>query len=184
MRIDGLRAPRKRPPPDWSDLPPDARSRAWRRFKELVARARRLGPVPPWHIGILAAQARRLGKQSAAELSSWGRSMLAKRGGYAVQDSYVLERRMRPHPARKAWLKSAAVRKRRGSKNAKGASPSEAQAVTVQYKNWNAHATRIGGLPLTLGIGWAGPGPHPLDVPEPSAGRRGPTDVPPERRKR
>jgi hypothetical protein len=37
MRIEGLRSPRKRPPPDWSDLPPDARSRAQTRSRSPLA---------------------------------------------------------------------------------------------------------------------------------------------------
>jgi hypothetical protein len=52
---------------------------------------------------------------SKEERSQWGRSMLAKRGGYAVQERYRREGRIgAQHPAHKAAKKS--VERRRDGK--------------------------------------------------------------------
>ena len=63
-------------------------------------------------MGILVGVARRLALNPPT--AAWGRSMHAKRGGYAVQRKYVLEGRTGPrHPARKAARVSAQRRNRR-----------------------------------------------------------------------
>ena len=41
--------------------------------------------MPLWRRAILIGQAKRLASMSDDERSAWGRSMLAKRGGYAVR---------------------------------------------------------------------------------------------------
>ena len=62
---------------------------------------------------ILHGQARRLARQTAEERSAWGRSMLAKRGGYAVQQQYQRDGRIGGrHPAHHAARVSASRRKR------------------------------------------------------------------------
>lgn len=55
------------------------------------------GDLPGWRLGILIGQARRLALNPPT--AAWGRSMLAKRGGYAVQRAYRAEGR---HPTAKA----------------------------------------------------------------------------------
>jgi hypothetical protein len=56
---------------------------------------------------------------SQEERSQWGRSMLAKRGGYAVQEGYRREGRTGDqHPAHKAAEKS--VERRRDRKKKRG----------------------------------------------------------------
>ena len=54
----------------------------------LERRQRQLKQTPQWTFAILVGQAKRLAKKSKEERSAWGRSMLAKRGGYAVQRQY------------------------------------------------------------------------------------------------
>lgn len=49
--------------------------------------------MPLWRQAILIGQAKRLTSMSADEHSAWGRSMLAKRGGYAVHRAYRLQGR-------------------------------------------------------------------------------------------
>jgi len=90
VRIKGW----KRGPPRWreylfDDLPPEVR---WRAEALLGGFHRRWGRnLPRWRNAILIEQARRLACYTVEELSAWGRSMLAKRGGYAVQHRYRLE---------------------------------------------------------------------------------------------
>lgn len=55
--------------------------------------------LPPWRFAILVGQANRLAKNPPT--SAWGRSMLAKRGGKAVQWKYRHEGR---HPTETASL--------------------------------------------------------------------------------
>lgn len=77
--------------------------RLYRRMSEKWGR-----DLPGWRRAILIGQAKRWAMSSAEERSQWGRSMLAKRGGYAVQNKYRLEGLTGPkHPAHKASSKSA-----------------------------------------------------------------------------
>jgi len=96
----------------FDDLPPILRCRAEAWFGQFCARWR--GNLPPWRLGILAGQARRLALMSDEERSAWGRSMLAKRGGYAVQHKYRTEGR---HPTAKATF--VRVWKQKGEKRMK-----------------------------------------------------------------
>ncbi len=76
----------------FQDLPWDARRRAYQWLDRFVKRwEAREGIIPPWRFAILVGQARRLALNPPT--SSWGRSMLAKRGGLAVQRRYRLEGR-------------------------------------------------------------------------------------------
>jgi hypothetical protein len=60
----------------------------------------------PWLRAILMGQAKRLALNPPT--SEWGRSMLAKRGGYAVQQKYRDAGRIGPkHPAHRAASISA-----------------------------------------------------------------------------
>ncbi|PSH05052.1 MAG: hypothetical protein CXZ00_02525 [Acidobacteria bacterium] len=101
MSIESLRKYRGRNPNGYfEDLPADVRFRARRWLAELLERRKRQGkPTPQWTFAILVGQAKRLASQSKEERSAWGRSMLAKRGGYAVQQRYRIEGK---HPAAKA----------------------------------------------------------------------------------
>jgi hypothetical protein len=66
---------------DFRDLPLDTRARAYR---WLECFCRRWGSdLPPWRYAILVGQARRLALHPLD--SAWGRTMLAKRGGLALQ---------------------------------------------------------------------------------------------------
>ena len=57
--------------------------------------------MPRWRFAILVGQAKRLALNPPT--SDWGRSMLAKRGGYAVQRKYLAEGRIgKRHPAKYA----------------------------------------------------------------------------------
>jgi hypothetical protein len=113
MRIDNLRKYRGRKPDGYfQDLPWEVRQRAnaW-----LGKFCRRWGSnLPPWRLAILVGQAKRLAQMSDTERSVWGRKMLAKRGGYAVQELYRTDGR---HPTQAATLtrtqRQAAVKKAR-----------------------------------------------------------------------
>ncbi|MGA7624442.1 MAG: hypothetical protein WCA91_12760 [Candidatus Acidiferrales bacterium] len=77
-----------------------------------AAKTRALGkPMRgPWLRAILMGQAKRLSMNPPT--SEWGRSMLAKRGGYAVQQKYRDAGRVGPkHPAHRAAAISASRRK-------------------------------------------------------------------------
>jgi hypothetical protein len=110
MRIEGLKKYRGRNPRGYfEDLPSELRRRAsdWLYHLMQKGRAER-GTVPQWLFAIYVGQARRLALNPPT--SAWGRSMLAKRGGLAVQRKYRSEGRVGPrHPARLA-AKSRAKR--------------------------------------------------------------------------
>lgn len=93
MRIPQLSAYRGRNPRGYfHDLPPDARQRAYAWLDRFVKRwQEREGTIPPWRFAILVGQAKRLALNPPD--SSWGRKMLAKRGGLAVQRRYRAEGR-------------------------------------------------------------------------------------------
>jgi hypothetical protein len=64
----------------------------------------------PWLYPILVGNARRLALNPPS--SAWGRSMRAKKGGYATQRRYLIEGRTGPrHPAHYAATVSASKRK-------------------------------------------------------------------------
>ena len=67
--------------------------------------------MPPWRFAILVAQAKRLALTPPD--SAWGRSMLAKRGGRAVQQTYRAEGRHPTKIATRNRLLIQASRKRR-----------------------------------------------------------------------
>jgi hypothetical protein len=96
----------------FDDLPYEARQEAWSRYWRSCQKWGR--DLPAWRRAILIGQARRWTMTSQEERSQWGRSMLAKRGGYAVQERYRREGRIgAQHPAHKAAKKSVERRKRK-----------------------------------------------------------------------
>lgn len=74
----------------YTKLPPPMAYRWMHRFCE-----RWRGDLPGWRLAILVGQARRLALNPPS--SAWGRSMLAKRGGLAVQRKYRREGRHNPY---------------------------------------------------------------------------------------
>jgi hypothetical protein len=69
----------------------------------------------PWLYPILVGNARRLALNPPS--SAWGRSMRAKKGGYATQRRYIIEGRTgQNHPAHYAAIVSASNRKWRKQK--------------------------------------------------------------------
>jgi hypothetical protein len=113
MRIDHLKKYRGRNPLGYfRDLPWDARQRAYGWLGKFCEKWG--SNLPPWRLAILVGQAKRLALMSDTERSVWGRKMLAKRGGYAVQRMYRAEGH---HPTQKATLtrtqRQAAVKKAR-----------------------------------------------------------------------
>ena len=118
MRIEGLRKYRDRNPRGYfADLPWEVRQRAqmWlHRFCERWGH-----DLPRWRFAILVGQAKRLASTSPEQRSAWGRSMLAKRGGYAVQQRYRDAGRVgHKHPAHRAAAVSASRRKWRAEQQA------------------------------------------------------------------
>jgi hypothetical protein len=85
----------------FDDLPLEARQEAnWRYWRSCK---RWEGNLPGWRRAILIGQARRWAMTSEEDRSQWGRTMLAKVGGYAVQLMYREKGRTgEKHPARKA----------------------------------------------------------------------------------
>jgi hypothetical protein len=76
----------------FQDLPRDAGQRAYQWLSRFIKRQEAThGGVPGWLFAIYCGQAKRLALSPPT--SSWGRSMLAKRGGLAVQRRYRLEGR-------------------------------------------------------------------------------------------
>jgi len=110
MKIKGLSKYRGRNPHGYfQDLPWGVRQRAYAWLSRFL---KRHPYCPRWRFAILVGQAKRLALMSDEERSAWGRSMHAKRGGYAVQRRYWHESRIGPdHPAHKAAQVSVAQRK-------------------------------------------------------------------------
>lgn len=94
-------------------LPLETRRCAERWLHYFCQRRRARGlAMESWLIGIYCGQAKRLALNPPSP--AWGKSMLAKRGGYAVQRRYILEGRTGPrHPAQKAARVSAQRRNER-----------------------------------------------------------------------
>ena len=96
MKIAALAKYRRRRAAGYfQDLAPGLRALAYRWLDRFCKRWR--GDMPGWRLAILVGQARRLALNPPS--SAWGRSMLAKRGGLAVQRKYRLEGK---HPTAKA----------------------------------------------------------------------------------
>jgi len=106
MKIISLDKFRGRNPRGYfQELPDDVRYRAYQWLHRFVKRWGR--DLPPWRFAILVGQAKRLALNPPT--SKWGRSMLAKRGGLAVQRKYLLEGK---HPTERATQMRIAKHKR------------------------------------------------------------------------
>jgi hypothetical protein len=94
MKIEGLKKYRDRNREGrFGDLPPMVRREAEQWLFELCKPWRERRSLPGYVYGILCGQAKRLARTTPEERSKWGRSMRAKKGGYAVQRRYKLEGR-------------------------------------------------------------------------------------------
>jgi hypothetical protein len=109
MRIEALQTFQGRNPRGYfEDLPWEVKQRAQMWLYKFCERWGR--NLPGWRFAILVGQAKRLALNPPT--SAWGRSMLAKRGGYATQQKYRDTERIGPkHPAHRAASISAARRK-------------------------------------------------------------------------
>jgi hypothetical protein len=93
MRIFTLEKYRGRNPKGYfQDLPRQTQYEAYWWLDRFVKRWR--GDMPSWRFAILVGQAKRLALNPPT--SAWGRSMLAKRGGLAVQKKYRSDGRQLP----------------------------------------------------------------------------------------
>jgi hypothetical protein len=96
MKILTLEKYRGRNPKGYfQDLPRQTQYEAYWWLDRFVKRWR--GDMPPWRFAILVGQAKRLALNPPT--SSWGRTMLSKRGGLAVQKKYASGGR---HPTERA----------------------------------------------------------------------------------
>ncbi len=142
MRIDGLKYYQRRDSAgDFSDLPPELRKRAFLWLQKMVNKRRLRGrKVDGWVYGILCGQANRLTLNPPT--SAWGRSMRAKKGGYAVQQRYRAEGRQ---PTAKATLVRVA-RQQAASRRADGR-PAQTQAAEIVIR-LNGRCSRFDGAAL------------------------------------
>jgi hypothetical protein len=109
MRISQLDTYRDRNPDGYfHDLSPEARARAYQWLSRFCERWG--DDLPAWRFAILVAQAKRLALNPPD--SSWGRRMLAKRGGLAVQRRYRLEGKHPTAHATRCRVMKQAARKR------------------------------------------------------------------------
>jgi hypothetical protein len=107
MKIFGLQKYRGRNPKGYfQDLPRQTQYEAYWWLDRFVKRWQ--GNMPSWRFAILVGQARRLALNPPT--SAWGRSMLAKRGGLAVQRQYRLDGR---HPTKRATQVRLAKQRRK-----------------------------------------------------------------------
>jgi len=100
----------------FQDLDWLVQQRAYRWLHRFCERARRRrGYVAQWLFAIYVGQAKRLALNPPT--SEWGRSMLAMRGGHAVQRRYLLEGR-RPTEAA-TWARMADLKLRKEAERRK-----------------------------------------------------------------
>jgi hypothetical protein len=129
--IPGLKRYQGRNPNGYfQDLPWEAQRRArsllWRWCQKWGRN------LPQWRRAILIGQAKRLALNPPT--SEWGRSMLAKRGGRAVQRKYRREGR---HPTEKAtWARIAdlKIRKEAKRREALGLPPASRHGFTLSSR--------------------------------------------------
>ena len=111
MQIHQLDNYRDRNPNGYfDDLPLDVRISATQWLNRFCRKW--AGNLPPWRFAILVGQAKRLALNPPS--SAWGRSMLAKRGGYALQRKLRLEGK---HPT--AYATRCRVLKQNAKKRAR-----------------------------------------------------------------
>jgi hypothetical protein len=109
MRIAALEKYRRHTPAGYFlDFTPAVRRSAYRWLDRFCKRWR--GDLPGWRLAILVGQARRLALNPPT--SQWGRSMLARRGGLAVQRKYRLEGKHPTERATRCRLQKLTAKKR------------------------------------------------------------------------
>ncbi len=138
MRIEGLKKYRGRNPQGYfQDLPWEVKNRAFNWLHHLKQKGKReRGYVPRWLFALYVGQAKRLAVQTRDELSAWGKRMIGKRGGFAVQRLYRSQGRTGPyHPAQKAWRISVSRRKWRKRQKAEAAER-ERLGLPPKPRNW------------------------------------------------
>src|SRR5579862_8368564 len=92
VKIPGLKRKPNHQGGKFDDLPYELQERARYWLRRILEKRKRRGQeVTGWVYPLLVGQARRLAKNPPT--SSWGRSMAAKKGGYAVQQRYAIEGR-------------------------------------------------------------------------------------------
>lgn len=114
MRIERLRKFRGRNPRGYfENLSWDVRQQAYAWLNKFVTRRKaRFGDVPGWLFAIYVGQAKRLALNPPT--AAWGRSMLARRGGYAAQRRFRMEGRdIQAHATRCRVTKQAAIKRMR-----------------------------------------------------------------------
>lgn len=128
MRIPNFRHVKRRRKNLFDDLPLELqwRARSWLdRFYQ-----RWKGNLPSWRRAILIGRARWFALNPPT--SKWGHTMLAKKGGYAVQRLYQAQGRVgMRHPAHRASAISASRRKFR-----KEAAERERQGLPARPRHW------------------------------------------------
>jgi hypothetical protein len=128
VRITGLKKYQGRNPNGYfQDLPYEAKRKAhsllWR-FCQKWGRN-----LPQWRFAILVGQANRLARNPPT--SAWGRSMHAKRGGYAVQRRYRMEDRHPTEIATQAHRANARLRGDAERRRCAGLPPRARHGFTV-----------------------------------------------------
>src|SRR5215831_8792439 len=111
----------------FQDLDGPSRQRAYRWLGLFCNRWGR--DLPRWRFAILVGQAHRLAKNPPTP--SWGRSMLAKRGGKAVQWKYRREGRNPTEKATYVRLADISVRKEVERRKRSGLPPSSCHGFTI-----------------------------------------------------
>jgi hypothetical protein len=95
----------------FQDLPPSTRAAAHRWLDRFCTRRRTRGlAIEPWLFAIYCGQARRLALNPPT--STWGRSMLAKRGGLALQRKLRMEGKHPTAHATRCRLRKLDAKKR------------------------------------------------------------------------
>jgi hypothetical protein len=128
MKIVALEKYRRRNPKGYfQDLPWEIRTRAHQWLYRFASKWGR--DLPAWRFAILVGQAKRLALNPPT--SAWGRSMLAKRGGLAVQRKYRQEGR---NPTQRATQVRLAKQRR---KEATDQSPESRPNRVVYLPLWD-----------------------------------------------
>jgi hypothetical protein len=128
MKIAALNKYRDRNPKGYfQDLPKETRFMAYWWLKRFLDRWER--DMPPWRFAILVEQAKCLALNPPT--SAWGRSMLAKRGGLAVQRKYQRDGR---NPTQRATQVRLAKQRR---KEATDQSPDSRPNRVIHLPLWD-----------------------------------------------
>ena len=129
--IPGLKKYQSRNPNGYfQDLDWPVRQRAYQWLHYLLTKGKReRGDVPQWLFAIYVGQARRLARNPPT--SEWGRTMLAMKGGYAVQRRYRLEGRRPTEIATQVHRANARTRRDAKERERLGLPPRSRHGFTV-----------------------------------------------------